>query len=39
MMGPGWKKMLGASIPAVLADLDESGHLRAGSTLKPKFER
>jgi uncharacterized protein YndB with AHSA1/START domain len=37
MMGPGWKKMLTAAIPAVLADLDESGNLRAGSTLKPKF--
>jgi uncharacterized protein YndB with AHSA1/START domain len=37
MMGPGWKKMLGKSIPAVLGDLDESGNLRAGSTFKPKF--
>lgn len=37
MMGPGWKKMLGTAIPAVLGNLDESGNLRAGSTLKPKF--
>jgi uncharacterized protein YndB with AHSA1/START domain len=37
MMGPGWKKMIGKSIPAVLRDLDESGNLRAGSTLKPKY--
>jgi uncharacterized protein YndB with AHSA1/START domain len=37
MMGPGWKKMLGASLPAVLADLDEHGQLRPESTLKPKF--
>ena len=29
--------MLGISIPAVLADLDDDGKLRAGSTLKPKF--
>jgi uncharacterized protein YndB with AHSA1/START domain len=37
MMGPGWTKMLGRTIPAVLRDLDESGNLRAGSTLKPKY--
>jgi uncharacterized protein YndB with AHSA1/START domain len=37
MMGPGWKKMLGSAVPNVLADLDEAGNLRAGSTLKPKF--
>ena len=37
MMGPGWKKMLGKTIPAVLSELDESGNLRAGSTLKPKY--
>lgn len=37
MMGPGWRKMLGARIPAVLADLDGDGKLRAGSALKPKF--
>jgi hypothetical protein len=29
--------MLGSALPAVLGDLDESGNLRAGSTLKPKF--
>ena len=37
MMGPGWKKMLGANIPEVLADLDESGSLRPGSSLKSKY--
>jgi len=37
MMGPGWKKMLGTAIPAVLADLDEEGKLRPGSSLKPKY--
>ena len=37
MMGPGWKKMLGTRIPAVLADLDDEGKLRAGSTLKPRY--
>ncbi len=37
MMAPGWRKMLGKSVPAVLADLDEDGNLRPGSTLKPKF--
>jgi uncharacterized protein YndB with AHSA1/START domain len=37
MMAPGWRKMLGKSVPAVLADLDEGGNLRPGSTLKPKF--
>jgi len=37
MMGPGWRKMLGTRIPAVLADLDEEGKLRPGSSLRPKF--
>ena len=37
MMGPGWKKMLGKGIPAVLGDLDENGKLRPESTLQPKF--
>jgi uncharacterized protein YndB with AHSA1/START domain len=37
MMGPGWRKMLAARVPAVLDDLDEAGNLKAGSTLKPKF--
>ncbi|MEO6420627.1 MAG: SRPBCC domain-containing protein, partial [Polyangiaceae bacterium] len=37
MMGPGWKKMLGTSIPAVLADLDADGNLRPGSLLEPKY--
>src|SRR5260221_166592 len=35
MMGPGWRKMLGTSIPAVLADLDEDAKLRQGSALRP----
>jgi uncharacterized protein YndB with AHSA1/START domain len=38
MMGPGWRKMLGTAIPAVLADLDDDGKLRGGSVLKPKFQ-
>jgi len=37
MMGPGWKKMLGVRVPEVLADVDDEGKLRAGSTLKPKY--
>jgi uncharacterized protein YndB with AHSA1/START domain len=37
MMGPGWKKMLSAGIPAVLNDIDDDGHLRSGSALKPKY--
>jgi uncharacterized protein YndB with AHSA1/START domain len=37
MMGPGWRKMFGATFPAVLADLDDAGALRPTSTLKPKF--
>jgi uncharacterized protein YndB with AHSA1/START domain len=37
MMGPGWKKMLGVRFPEVLADVDEAGNVREGSTLKPKF--
>ncbi|WP_224372988.1 SRPBCC family protein [Hyalangium versicolor] len=37
MMGPGWKKMLGTTIPTVLADVDDEGKLRPGSTLKPKY--
>jgi uncharacterized protein YndB with AHSA1/START domain len=37
MMKPGWKKMFRTTFPAVLADLDEEGKLRAGSTLQPKF--
>ena len=38
MMGPGWKAMLSRALVAVLEDLDESGRLRAGSTLQPKFK-
>jgi uncharacterized protein YndB with AHSA1/START domain len=37
MMGPGWKKMLSALIPAVLNDIDDDGHLRSGSALNPKY--
>lgn len=37
MMGPGWMKALGATLSAVLADIDEEGKLRSGSSLKPKF--
>jgi len=37
MMGPGWRKMLGKAIPAVLADIDDSGALAATSRLQPKF--
>lgn len=37
MMTPGWKKMLGVLIPAVLADVDDDGKLRPGSALKPKY--
>jgi len=37
MMAPGWKKMFGTTLPAVLADIDEEGKLRPGSTLQPKF--
>jgi uncharacterized protein YndB with AHSA1/START domain len=38
MMGPGWKTMLSRALVAVLDDMDESGRLRAGSTLEPKFK-
>jgi uncharacterized protein YndB with AHSA1/START domain len=37
MMEPGWKKMLGMTFPAVLADVDDQGKLRPGSSLEPKF--
>lgn len=37
MLGPGWKKMLAKAIPAVLADVDETGRLRPGSALRPKY--
>jgi hypothetical protein len=37
MMGPGWKKMLGVRFPEVLADIDDAGNLRPGSTITPKF--
>jgi uncharacterized protein YndB with AHSA1/START domain len=37
MLGPGWRKMLGARIPEVLADVDDEGKLRKGSSLRPKF--
>lgn len=37
IMGPGWRKMMGEAFPAVLADVDDDGKLRAGSTLTPRF--
>jgi uncharacterized protein YndB with AHSA1/START domain len=37
MMKPGWRKMFGTTFPAVLADVDDEGKLRAGSKLQPKF--
>ena len=37
MMGPGWTKMLDRGFTAVLADVDEDGQLRPGSSLAPKF--
>lgn len=37
IMGPGWRKMLGTAFPAVLADVDDDGKLRAESTLAQKF--
>lgn len=37
MMGPGWKKMLSAAVPAVLGEVGDDGRLRAGSGLKPKY--
>jgi uncharacterized protein YndB with AHSA1/START domain len=37
MMKPGWKKMLKTTFAAVLADIDDEGKLRTGSTLQSKF--
>lgn len=37
MMGPGWRKMLGAEFPRVLADVGEDGALSPTSTLLPRF--
>ena len=37
LVEPGWKKMLGTTFPAVLADLDEEGKVRPGSSLEPRF--
>ena len=37
MMTPGWKKMLGVLIPAVLNDVGDDGKLRPGSSLRPKY--
>jgi hypothetical protein len=36
-MTPGWKKMVGTTFPAVLADLDDTGALRPDSRLRPKY--
>jgi len=37
IMAPGWKKMVGTSFPAVLAELDDEGRLRSDSPLRPMF--
>lgn len=37
MLGPGWRKMLGAAFPRVLADLADDGALLPSSTLVPRF--
>jgi uncharacterized protein YndB with AHSA1/START domain len=37
IMTPGWKKMVGTSFPAVLADLDDKGALLPDSRLRPKY--
>jgi uncharacterized protein YndB with AHSA1/START domain len=37
IMALGWKKMVGTSFPAVLADLDDTGTLRPESHLQPKY--
>jgi hypothetical protein len=37
MLGPGWRKMFGTQVFAVLDDLDDAGALKPNSTLKPKF--
>jgi uncharacterized protein YndB with AHSA1/START domain len=37
IMKPGWKKTFATLLPALLADLDEAGRLRPGSTLRPMF--
>ena len=37
MLGPGWKKMIRKAIPVVLAEVDDNGQLRPGSTLRPKY--
>ncbi|MGW7002082.1 SRPBCC family protein [Streptomyces sp. NPDC054933] len=36
LLGSVRRKMLDSGLPAVLADLDDDGRLRPGSTLKPK---
>ena len=35
IMTPGWKKMVDTTFPALLAELDDAGRLRAGSSLRP----
>lgn len=37
IMGPGWRKTLDHELLALLADLDATGALKAGSTLKPLY--
>ena len=36
LLGRVRRKMLSEGLPAVLNDLDEQGHLRLGSELRPK---
>jgi uncharacterized protein YndB with AHSA1/START domain len=38
MMGPGWRKMLGTSLPGVLADLRADGSLDPATRMKPRFQ-
>ena len=38
VMTPIRKTMFGVNLPALLADLDEEGKLRSGSTLRPQFQ-
>lgn len=37
VMGPGHRKQLGRVLPRLLADLDDAGQLRSGSSFEPKL--
>jgi uncharacterized protein YndB with AHSA1/START domain len=37
VMKPGWRKTFHRLLPALLADVDDAGNLRAGSTLRPLY--